>query len=160
MHLKIKTNNELINHLTSAYSNSKIVIYQQAIEILNSAKKEMNWDYSLNEVISVWQAGCIIESSLVTTLSKLKEVQLTNLFGYSLFKDTIQNDLQNWRSAVSEIVKNGLYTPTLTDALSYFEGITHANSSANLIQAMRNFFGDHLYRNVNSDVLINTDWNE
>lgn len=48
----------------------------------------------------------------------------------------------------------------MTAGLTYFDGLRTENSTANLIQAQRDFFGAHTYERTDTDsgVFFHADW--
>ena len=48
----------------------------------------------------------------------------------------------------------------MTAGLTYFDGLRTENSTANLIQAQRGFFGAHTYERTDADsgAFFHTDW--
>ena len=50
-----------------------------------------------------------------------------------------------WRRVIALAVENGIPTPTLSAALSYYDGYRSGRLPANLLQAMRDYFGAHTY---------------
>jgi 6-phosphogluconate dehydrogenase len=45
-------------------------------------------------------------------------------------------------------ITNGIPAPTITSALTYFDGYRTARLPANLLQAQRDFFGAHTYERI------------
>ena len=50
---------------------------------------------------------------------------------------------------VSEGVLNELPIPNFSESINFLNSYTVANSSANLIQAQRDYFGAHTYQKLN-----------
>ena len=50
----------------------------------------------------------------------------------------------------------------MSSAFTYFDGLTTAHSSANVIQAQRDYFGAHTYERTDKPrgEFFHTDWNE
>lgn len=55
-----------------------------------------------------------------------------------------------WKKSVSIMLKEGLAVPVFSAALNYFLGLTTHHSQANMIQAMRDYFGAHTFERVDS----------
>ena len=70
---------------------------------------------------------------------------MENLLFDDFFRSKIQSTLPAWRKVVSEGALSGVALPATGAALSYFDGLRTLNSSANLIQAQRDYFGAHTY---------------
>ena len=54
----------------------------------------------------------------------------------------------SWRRVVATSVKMGIPMPTISSALSYYDGYRCARLPANLLQAQRDYFGAHTYERV------------
>ena len=57
---------------------------------------------------------------------------------------------------------SGIPIPCMAAALTYFDGLRTERSSANLIQAQRDYFGAHTYERTDMErgQFFHTDWNE
>lgn len=64
------------------------------------------------------------------------------------------------RKVVAEGALNGIALPSMSAALSYFDGLRTLHSPANLIQAQRDYFGAHTYERVDRELgkFFHTDW--
>mgnify|MGYP000662335605 CR=1 FL=1 len=51
--------------------------------------------------------------------------------------------LPAWKKYIGVMLREGLPVPVLSAALNYFLGLTTNHSPANMIQAMRDYFGAH-----------------
>ena len=84
------------------------------------------------------------------TLGKIKEAydnnpEVGNLLLAPYFRDSVMNAQAGWRRVVGTAVANGIATPCLNSALTYFDGFRTARLPANLLQAQRDYFGAHTY---------------
>jgi 6-phosphogluconate dehydrogenase len=63
---------------------------------------------------------------------------------------------------VSECVLNDIAVPCLGDAIQFFNGYTTENSTANLIQAQRDYFGVHTYQRIDDTTgkFYHTNWDK
>jgi 6-phosphogluconate dehydrogenase len=64
------------------------------------------------------------------------------------------------RRTVSRAVLSGTAVPALSSALAFYDGYRSGISPANLIQAMRDFFGAHTYERTDAErgKYFHTDW--
>ena len=74
----------------------------------------------------------------------LKETD--NLLKDQKFIQQLKEFKPSANKVVAACVLNELTTPCFSESLQFFNGITTANSSANIIQAQRDFFGAHTYQ--------------
>ena len=61
---------------------------------------------------------------------------------------------------VSEGVLNELPIPSLSESINFLNNFSVANSSANLIQAQRDYFGAHTYQRIDdaTEKFYHTNW--
>src|SRR5207302_6002500 len=101
-------------------------------------------------VALMWRGGCIIRSAF---LGKIKEAfdrnaALANLLVDQYFAGELEKAHVRWRRAVAAGVTNGVPLPAMSSALSYFDGYRSDKLPANLLQAMRDYFGAHTFERV------------
>jgi 6-phosphogluconate dehydrogenase len=62
------------------------------------------------------------------------------------------------RKLVGFMSEQGVHFYALSAALSYFEAMTKKESSANMIQGLRDFFGAHTYQRKDQEGVFHTNW--
>ena len=77
-----------------------------------------------------------------------EEPDLQNLIIAPYFAKILQETHQSLREVVSLAVQAGIPTPSLSAALSWFDGYRTERLPANLLQAQRDYFGAHTYERV------------
>jgi 6-phosphogluconate dehydrogenase len=140
----------LIDDIESALYASKLVSYAQGFALITAQAKELNWEINRGSVALMWRGGCIIRSAF---LGKIKEAfdrdgGLANLLLDPYFQSEINRSQDGWRRAASAAVLHGIPAPTMTSALSYYDGYRSERLPANLLQAQRDYFGAHTYERV------------
>ena len=80
--------------------------------------------------------------------------------GDDFFRDKVHTSLAAWRRSVSGGIRIGIPLPAMGAALNYFDGLRTYHSSANLIQAQRDYFGAHTYERTDRErgLFFHTDW--
>jgi 6-phosphogluconate dehydrogenase len=136
-----------LENLRQALYASKIISYAQGYMLMQAAAREYGWKLNYGGIALMWRGGCIIRSAF---LGKIKEAYdrnpgLTNLLMDPFFKEQIETAQASWRAVISDAVLNGIPVPTLSAALSFFDGYRSASLPANLLQAQRDYFGAHTY---------------
>ncbi|MFN2233642.1 MAG: decarboxylating NADP(+)-dependent phosphogluconate dehydrogenase, partial [Anaerolineales bacterium] len=111
-----------IEDIRQALYASKIISYTQGYMLMRAAAAEYHWDLNYGGIALMWRGGCIIRSIF---LGKIKEAYdqnptLTNLLLDPYFKAEVENAQAAWRRAVSAAVENGIPTPAMSSALSFF----------------------------------------
>lgn len=62
------------------------------------------------------------------------------------------------RYFLSEVILQGIYTPVLHSSLQYLEGIMSQKTGANLIQAQRDYFGNHGFEMIQEPGIHHYAW--
>jgi 6-phosphogluconate dehydrogenase len=139
-----------IEDLRQALLAAKIVSYAQGYLLLREAANEYDWTLDYGGIALLWRGGCIIRSVL---LSRIKEAfdddpALPNLLLSPYFSNKIDAAQAAWRRVAGAAVTHGVAAPSLTAALSYFDGYRSERLPANLLQAQRDYFGAHTYERI------------
>ena len=151
-----------IEDLGKALYASKVVSYAQGYLLMREAAKEYKWNLNYGGIALMWRGGCIIRSVF---LGKIKEAfdrkpDLENLLLDPFFTKIIEDAQGSWRRVVASAVGNGIPTPALSSALSYFDGYRSERLPANLLQAQRDYFGAHTYERLDKPrgEFFHTNW--
>ena len=128
-----------------AYEFARIINHHQGFKLIYEASKSYKWNLNLGELSRIWTNGCIIKSDLMVELVTV--LKTTNNI---LTNDKIIQQIKTLRPAVkkvvSECILNEIPASCLSESLFFFNSYSTANSSANLIQAQRDYFGAHTYQ--------------
>lgn len=138
---------EFIESVRHALYASKIISYAQGFMLMRQAADEYHWKLNYGGVAMMWRGGCIIRSRF---LGKIKEAfdanaNLRNLLLDQFFIGELKKTQQGWRKVVSASAEIGIPIPCFSTALSFYDGYRSAELPANLIQALRDYFGAHTY---------------
>lgn len=151
-----------IEDLRNALFAAKIVSYAQGYVLMREAANEYGWKLNNGGIALMWRGGCIIRSAF---LGNIKEAfdnnpDLSNLLLDTYFQQRVELAQQGWRNVVATATLNGIPAPTLSSALSYFDGYRTARLPANLLQAQRDFFGAHTYERIDKPrgEFFHTNW--
>jgi len=152
----------MIADLKDALFAAKIISYAQGYNLMMEAAKEYGWNLNYGGIALMWRGGCIIRSVF---LGKIKEAfdrnpNLNNLLLDSFFKEAVEKAQSSWRRVVSEAVRLGIAIPSISAALSYFDGYRSPILPANLLQAQRDYFGAHTYERTDKPrgQFFHTNW--
>jgi 6-phosphogluconate dehydrogenase len=153
---------QLVADLEHALFASKIVSYAQGYQLMRAAAQEYKWNLNNGGIALMWRGGCIIRSAF---LGKIKEAfdrnpDLVNLLLDPFFKQEIAEALPGWRRVVKTAVELGIPVPAIGSALAYYDGYSSERLPANLLQAMRDYFGAHTYERVDKPrgQFFHTNW--
>ena len=145
--------------LLKAYQFARIINHYQGFKLIHEASEKLNWNLNLSEIARIWTDGCIIRSSLMEELvSIFKETNA--VLTHTIITKMIIDCKPSIKRVVADCVLSDVTTPALSEALQFFNGITTQNSSANIIQAQRDYFGAHTYQRIddNSGKFYHTNW--
>lgn len=149
------TNDEILK----AYQFARIINHYQGFKLIEEASKNYQWNVNLSELSRIWTNGCIIKSDLMSEL--VTYFKTTNNL---LTNDTIIERINELKPAikkvVSECVLNELAIPNLSASINFLNSFAIEKSSANLIQAQRDYFGSHTYQRIDDATgkFYHTNW--
>jgi 6-phosphogluconate dehydrogenase len=151
-----------LSDLKDAVYASKIVSYAQGYSLMKAAAVEYKWDLNYGGIALMWRGGCIIRSAF---LGKIKEAfvnnpAISNLLLDPFFKEKIDKAQNGWRNVVATAVTSGIPMPSISSALSYYDGYRCEKLPANLLQAQRDYFGAHTYERTDKPrgEFFHTNW--
>ncbi|WP_299311369.1 NADP-dependent phosphogluconate dehydrogenase [uncultured Aquimarina sp.] len=150
-----------VESLEKAFKATSIINHHIGFELIKEASKEYNWELNLSEIARIWTNGCIIRSDL---MEQIWELFFNNNDTSLLTFPDIVTIMKPRVTSLSEIVsiglKAGFSLPVFSAATNYFLAYTSAQSSANIIQAQRDYFGAHTYQRVDTslDQYFHTNW--
>jgi 6-phosphogluconate dehydrogenase len=148
--------------LRDALYASKIISYSQGYMLMKAAAEEYKWNLNYGGVANMWRGGCIIRSAFLGKIRDAyqNEPQLRNLLLDPYFKQEIDAAQPAWRKVVSEAFRLGIPVPTMSSALSFYDGYRREWLPANLLQAQRDYFGAHTYERVDKPrgEFFHTNW--
>ena len=148
-----------LNDLEQALIAGKILCYTQGFALLSAANPVFGWSLPLPEVARVWREGCIIRSSMLNDMaSALSDAPDRNLMFAPFFTGLLKSSHSALRHSVSTGMRHGLPMPALAAALSYFDIMRTARSTANMIQAQRDFFGAHSFERFDASGAHHGPW--
>jgi 6-phosphogluconate dehydrogenase len=138
----------LIEDIRQALFAAMICSYAQGLAQLRAAA--YNWPINFGTVAALWRGGCIIRATLLDPIKEALEdnPNLDNLLLVPHFTQALERAQPAWRRVVMLAAKQGVPTPALSAALAYYDGYRSELLPANLLQALRDYFGAHEYYRV------------
>lgn len=151
-----------VEDIRQALYASKLIAYAQGFSLLFRASALYDWQLDLGVLGRIWRKGCIIRSVFLGKITEAyaRNRELENLLFDNFFRSKIEECLPGWRKIVAEGAISGLALPAMSTALTYFDGLRTRHSSANLIQAQRDYFGAHTYERMDWErgKFFHTNW--
>ena len=133
-----------VGALEQAMIAGKILCYAQGFALIVAASQEFGWDLPLPAIARVWREGCIIRSSMLNDMATaLEEDPTRGLMLAPFFADHLKAASAGLRAVVAAGAAHGLPLPALSAGLAWFDMMRTGRSTANMIQAQRDFFGAH-----------------
>ena len=153
---------EFISLLKNAMYTGIMMSYAQGMELLRVASNIYSYHLNLEKVAEIWRGGCIIRSAMLNDIMKAyrQNSQLTNLLLDPSIAKQLKHRVNDLRNLISITCLTHIPTPALMTVLSYFDAYRDQNSSANLIQAQRDYFGSHGYERSDKKGKFHTEWNK
>ncbi len=159
--LRIEDEKQFINDLEAAVYAAKICCYAQGFDLLKQAGEEYGWSLNFGEIAMIWRAGCIIRADFLTEIKKAyDEENIENLMMSHRFSEELANAQHAWRKIGAAILSAGVYAPAMLSTIAYFDGYRCLRTSANLIQAQRDYFGAHTYERIDEPGSFHTHWED
>ncbi len=147
--------------LESALYAAKVASYTQGFQMLATASVERDYGINLAEIARIWTGGCIIRAALLSEIQRAfsENPALPLLAQAPFFADQLRSRLPALRKVVSAASAAGHAIPAFAASLTWLDGLATRRSTANVIQAQRDYFGSHTYRRLDApNVAVHTDW--
>ncbi|WP_246296731.1 NADP-dependent phosphogluconate dehydrogenase [Winogradskyella vidalii] len=141
------------------YQFARIVNHYQGIKLIAEASKAFEWHINLSEMARIWTNGCIIRSTFMEELVEiLKETD--NILTNSVIVDQTKSLKPSANKVIAQCALAELPIVCMSESVNFFNGLTTADSSANIIQAQRDYFGSHTYQRLDdeSGAFYHTEW--
>ncbi len=139
-----------IDDLESALYSSKIVSYTQGYMLMRAVSQELGWNLAYGNIALMWRGGCIIRAAFLDDIKAAfdRQPDLVNLLLDPSFRSKVAEGEDGWRRVVAAAVTRGLPVPAMSTALAFYDGYRRERLPANLLQALRDYFGAHTYERV------------
>jgi 6-phosphogluconate dehydrogenase len=151
-----------IEDIRCALIASKIVSYTQGFMCIREAAGEYGWKLNYGNIALLWREGCIIRSVFLDNIKSAfdKNPDLPNLLLDGYFTSVISACQASWRRVVMKGVELGIPLPSFSSALSFYDGYRSEKLPANMLQALRDYFGAHTYKRIDApgDKVFHTNW--
>ncbi|KJE97355.1 6-phosphogluconate dehydrogenase [Capsaspora owczarzaki ATCC 30864] len=151
---------DLADHVRRALYASKICSYAQGLNIIRTMGEQKNWNLQLGSIARIWKGGCIIRAVFLDRIKKAfdRDALLPSLLFDPEFANELQTRQASWRKVVSLAIENGIAVPAFSGSLAYFDAYRRERSSANLVQAQRDFFGAHTFERTDKPGSFHQEW--
>jgi 6-phosphogluconate dehydrogenase len=152
----------IIDDLEKALYLSKIVSYAQGYMLMRAVSQDLGWNLAYGNIALMWRGGCIIRAAFLDDIKAAfdRQPDLANLLLDPSFKSKVKKGEGGWRRTVATAVTLGLPIPAMSTALAFYDGYRRERLPANLLQALRDYFGAHTYERVDKPrgEFFHTNW--
>ena len=135
--------------------------YLQGSLLLEAASRSLGYGFDVAEAFRVWRAGCIIRSRIVErAYAALSAVQgeSRTLQLMEEFQHDVREHVSEWGGFVALAARLGVPAPVTSSALNWYLAITSRRLTANLVQALRDYFGRHGFQRTDIPGTFSSDW--
>jgi 6-phosphogluconate dehydrogenase len=149
-----------VDDVRRALYASKVVAYAQGFDHIQAGSEEYDWHIDRGAMATIWRGGCIIRARFLNRIREAydRHPDLPSLLVAPYFVDAVSAGLQSWRRVVADAAAAGVPAPAFSSCLAYFDGLRRDRLPAALIQGLRDYFGAHTYRRVDTDGVFHTLW--
>ena len=149
-----------VESVRQALYASKVVAYAQGFDMIAAGAEQYGWDIDMAAVSRIWRGGCIIRARFLDRISDAftDSPDLRTLLVQDYFVGAMEEAHVAWRSVVAQAVIAGVPTPGFSSALAYYDALRAERLPASLIQGLRDLFGAHTYKRIDTAGTFHTLW--
>lgn len=151
---------EYVKILENTLYSGMLFAYSQWYSLIVETSKDEGWKVDLSDISRIWQGGCIIRAEILDFLTK--SFSSNNDFEHLFELEEIREEIEKWLNDYTKFIEinvwNSIPTPSLSSWINYFYSITSENSSANLIQWLRDYFWAHTYERNDREWVFHSKW--
>ncbi|MEK5068352.1 decarboxylating NADP(+)-dependent phosphogluconate dehydrogenase [Sporosarcina sp. FSL K6-1508] len=149
-----------IEYVRQALYMGKICAYAQGFTQYKRTSELNGWNLPLKDIALIFRGGCIIRAEFLNTISEAYDAQasIANLLVAPYFVEKTKEYQLGLRNVVAESMMSGMSFPSLSASLTYYDSYRTGHSSANLLQAQRDYFGAHTYERTDREGSFHTNW--
>ncbi len=148
-----------LGDLEQALIAGKVLCYAQGFDLLGKASTDYGWSLPMAEIAKVWREGCIIRSAMLNDMAAaLSDAPDQNLALAPYFHKILEDNIAGLRKVAVVAMTAGQPVPALAAALNYFDTLISARTTANMLQAQRDYFGAHSFERTDAEGAHHGPW--
>ena len=158
--LTVADRDAFIEDVRAALYASKVVAYAQGFDHIQAGSEEYGWNIDRGATAMIWRGGCIIRARFLNRIREAydNDPKLPSLLVDPYFAKAVADGVPSWRRVVASAAAAGIPTPAFSSSLAYYDGLRRERLPAALIQGLRDNFGAHTYRRVDTEGTFHTQW--
>ena len=139
--------------LASAMLAGRILAHAQGFSVLSTASKVFDWSLDMARIAEIWRAGCIIRSALLDEFADAfrGDIPHDQMILAPAMAVRLKDTVPCLRRVVASAALAGQPVPALSAALSWHDSMARARGTADMIQGLRDYFGNHGFKRVDRD---------
>ena len=147
----IATPNE--DDLESAMLAGRILAHAQGFAVLSTASEAFDWSLDMARIAEIWRAGCIIRSALLDEFADAFRGALPHgqMILAPAMVECLAASVPGLRRVVAAAALAGQPLPALSAALSWHDSMARGRGTADMIQGLRDYFGNPGFRRIDRD---------
>ncbi len=146
--------------LEMALLAGRILAHAQGFRVLSAASEAFEWSLDMARIAEIWRAGCIIRSALLDEFADAFRGDLPH--GHMILAPAMvarmKASVPGLRRVVAAAALAGQPVPSLAAALSWHDSMAQGRGTADMIQGLRDFFGNHGFARVDRDGAYHGSW--
>lgn len=120
-----------LDELKDAFTLASLLAYRQGLALIKGASRTHQWKVDLSKTLQTWRAGCIIRADYLDNVAQGVE-----------YIDSLDKEANSLRKITGQAIMSGLAFPVLSASQTYLATLT-TPSNGHLVQAQRDYFGEH-----------------
>ncbi len=149
---------DMIATLEDALYAAVISTFAQGYALISLVSAEEGWNVDLAEVSRIWEGGCIIRATLLSTFQAAFTAGNGHLFALPHIVPIVSEATPHLRSLIAQTAQLGIALPAFYSAVSYIDAMTTEQSSANILQGLRDYFGAHTFKRNDMEGTFHAHW--
>jgi len=117
--------------ISVVFEHCQLVCFLQGVSLIVKASEVNNWGVNIQEILRIWQGGCIIRT-----------MELERLYERLSNEIDLYTDLWSVKKLIRE---SGIAMPACNSVVDYSLKLSTNTKEAALVQAQRDYFGSHGY---------------
>ena len=148
--------------IRAALVASMAIVYAQGFDLIDSGQRKFGWHINFSDVAQAWSGGCIIRGNILKIIRSdlIANKKIMPVLQLKTILSILTENSPGWHRTVSGAVSAGIPVPAISSSLAYFDSMRQARSSANLVQAQRDYFGAHTFRRLDREGNFHIDWKQ
>jgi 6-phosphogluconate dehydrogenase len=126
--------------------------YLQGMELIQKASDRFDWKVNVQEVLRVWEGGCIIRSQMISTLRSYYQLNQRSRHEFLAKYNRNTSKIKHFLSLTSTPL------PVINSSIDYLLTLLVDILPTNLIQAQRDYFGEHTYVRTDTGEVVTGGW--